>query len=414
MELELAALAILLALSAFFSAAEAAILSINRVRLRYIMQKNKWSPRAKTLSRLKSSTMKTIMTILLANNIVTISASFIVAHATETYFGDLYLALSFGILTFIIVVFGEIIPKNYGTNNAEKFGLFAAQPIELLSMLLSPLVFVLDYINRIVPGVYPIPGQKIGMSEDEMKSVFEVGVEDMAITHDEKQLLERVLDFNDTYLKEIMTHKRDVKFVKATENRDELLRQVSSQKKSQYPVIDESNKVVGILTVKKFLSAKPAAALRELLEPPFFVSREMVASELFKKMQKSHVRMAVVLDSEGRMDGIVTLEDLLEELVGEISSQENMQSADAAAKAADDASPTLAVSGESRLHDVEKELKIQLPESERFGSVAAYIHHQLKRIPVRGDVILLPKCRIEIREMDKDFRIIKAEVSRLQ
>lgn len=410
---ELAILAILVALSSFFSASEAAILTINRSRLRYIMQHDKWSGRSKCLSRLKTNSMRTIMTVLLANNVVNISASFIASHATTQYFGDVYLGFAFGLLTFVLIVVGEIIPKNYGTNHADSFALVAAQPIELLSTLLSPIVLLLEKINMMVPGVYPIPGQKIGLSEEEIRSIFEIGVEDRAITQDERQILERVLDFNDTFIKEIMTPKAHVKFIKATENRDELLRQITSQKKSHFPVIDESNKVVGMLSLRKFVSAKPTAALREIMDEPFFVSREMLASDLFRKMRSVHPHMAIVLDPDGRMEGIVTMADLLEEIVGGFDANKVNSDAATFAQQAPNAAPSIFVAGDARLHYIEKELKITLPESERFGSVSAYLHHQLKRLPVRGDVILLSKCRFEVKEMGADYKIGKVEVTRL-
>ena len=411
MEFEILSVIALLAIAAFLSACEASILTINRLRLRYIMQKTKFSPQAKTLSRIKANTMRTIMTILLANNVATIAASFIVAHTTSAYFGDQFLGLSAGILTFVLIVFAEIIPKNYGTNHADTFALFAAQPIELLSGALYPIVIVLEKINMAVPGVYPIAGVKIGFTEEEFRSILEVGVEDKTISHDEKVLFERVLDFNDTFVKEVMTPKKNVKILKYEDSREEMVKQIVKFGKSHYPVIDENGRVVGVLKVKKLFAAPILSSLREVLDPAFFVSREMVASELFRKMQKSDVRMAIVLDSEGKMEGIVTIEDLIEEIVGELGAggggvQEVPEAGGEKLKA-------IMLSGDSRVHDIEKELHMQLPDSERYGAVAAYLHYQLRRIPVKGDVLILGKCRLEVKEVDKDYRIHKVEASKL-
>lgn len=408
MEFEIIAVLLLLAASGFFSGCEAAILTINRMRLRYLLKKTKFSTQAKTLSRLKTNTLRTIMTILLANNIANISASFIVAHTTSTTFGDQYLGLSAGILTFFLIIFSEIIPKNYGTNHADSVALFSAGPIEILSTVLSPIVNSLEWINKMVPGVYPIPGQKIGMTEEELRSVLEVGVEERTITHDEKNLFERVLDFNDTYAKEIMTPKKSVRCLHASDSREEMVRQISKFGKSHYPVVDESGKVVGVLKVKRLLAAGPLAHVKDILDSPFFVSREMVASELFKKMQKSNMRMAIVLDPDGKMEGIVTIEDLLEEIVGEIGEGEVQQVQTHAL-----AVKTIQLTGDARVHDIEKELSLTLPDSDRYAAVSGYLHYQLRKLPSRGDVVILGKCRLEVKEVDKDYRVTKVEASRL-
>ncbi|MFH1306504.1 MAG: hemolysin family protein [Candidatus Micrarchaeota archaeon] len=406
MEIELAVLVGLIALSAAFSAAEAALLITSRIRVKYLLKKNPKSGEVHSLARLKANPPKMIMTILIGNNVANISASFIAAHITGEYFGDYYLGIATGIMAFVILVFAEIVPKNYATANSDRIALLASGPIEVLSIALSPLIYVLGKISSIVPGTYIYGRKRVHFSEDELRSVLEVGVEDRAISNDEKIIFERVLDFNDTYAKEIMTPKAGVNAMKAGDRRADALKKIARYKKSRYPVLDEAGRPVGIVSLREVMQAPGDATMSEIMAPPYFASGEMVAHELFVEMQKKHKHMAIVLNSYGAMEGIVTIEDLVEEIVGEIEEESAYVQKEEGKKGA------LVVFGDARLHDVEKELGLHFPDSERFGSVGAFLHYQLKRLPVRGDVVIALNCRMKVVEVGENFGRLRVRINR--
>ncbi|MFH0927119.1 MAG: CNNM domain-containing protein [Candidatus Micrarchaeota archaeon] len=407
MELEIAAFAIMLFLSAAFSAAEAAILSISRIRLRYLRDKHPGSKRVASLYRLKSHTPRTIMTILIGNNVANIGASFLAAHYTVSYFGDVYLGLATAVVTLVVLVFAEVVPKNYATADADAYAMLVAQPMEMLAYALWPVIFLLEKISAAIPGTYAIGGRKVYFSEAEIRSVFEVGLEDKAISHDEKILLEKVLDFNDTHVKEIMTPRKNVKTMMESESVSDALKKAAKYRRNRYPVLNENGKPVGVVSQKTLLSSLRQKRVHMVMSTPYFVSRESVASELFRNLQREKRQIAIVLAADGTMDGIVTMEDLLEEIVGEIEEGPANINREQGMKS------VLVVSGDARLHDVEKELGVALAESQRFGSVGAFIQYQLKRLPVKGDVIISGKVKMEVAEVGENFSLSKVRVLRL-
>lgn len=406
MEIELIALVIMILLSAIFSASEAAILSISRIRLRYLRDKYPSSGRMASLVRIKTHTPRTIMTILIGNNVANIGASFLAAHWVTVNYGDEYLGFATGILTLVILIFAEVIPKNYATANSDTLAMEISRPIEALSYVLFPVIFLLEKISVAIPGTYMIGGKRIYFSEAEIRSVLEVGVEDRAISKDEKILLERVLDFNDTHVKEIMTPAKDIKFMDSDDTIADALRKAGKYRKNRYPVLDEHEKPVGVISQRQILSANKRSKISNVMTTPYFVSRESVAYELFRNLQKQKRQMAIVLASDGTMDGIVTMEDLLEEIVGEIEEKPLYMSKEQGIKA------ELVVSGDARLHDIEKELGISFSESQRFGSVGAFIQYKLKRLPVKGDVILCSAAKLEVAEIGENFSLARIKVSR--
>ncbi|MBS3069406.1 HlyC/CorC family transporter [Candidatus Micrarchaeota archaeon] len=404
MQLELLLFGLFLVLAGYFSAAEAALLSISRMHLRHLVKTRK--SEMQHVAKLKANPARMIMTILIGSNVSNISAAFLAAYITTQYFGDAYLGLATGIVTLLMLIFGEIVPKSFATTHADAVAILVSPYLVLLGWLLSPIIFLLDKIIRIVPGTYPIPMQRKGFSEDELRSVIDLGVEERAISAEEKRFFERILDFNDTYIKEIMTPKKETKCVNISDSQLQALAMATKYQKNRFPALGENGQVLGTISIKLLL-AKPQEPLQKLLEPAHFVSKEMLASDLFRKMQKECFHMAIVLDPSGNFDGIVTISDLVEELVGELENSV------ACNPSGEKQQPSIITSGETRLHALEKELNVHFKDSQRFGSIAAYVHYQLNRLPQKGDVVLVGSCRIEIKELGKDGRIEKIEVGRL-
>ncbi len=407
MEIELIVIVAMILLSATFSATEAAILSVNRLRLKYLKNKYPNSPQIASLLRIKTHTSRTIMAILVGNNVANISASVLVAHITTTYYGDVYLGIATAILTLVILIVGEIIPKNYATSNSDSVAVFMAQPIEVLTYAIGPIIFVLEKISAPIVGNQNFISKKPHFSEAEIRSVLEIGVEDRAISKDEKILLERVLDFNDTSIQEIMTPKKQVKTMNYKDTVENALKKVGKYRKNRYPVIDENNKPVGVISQREMLSSQKEQLISQIMVEPYFVSKETVAYELFRNLQRNKRQMAIVIATDGTIEGIVTMEDLLEEIVGEIEERPSGIEQQHWTKS------ELIVSGDARLHDVEKELGISFEQSQRFGSVGAYIQYQLRRLPAKHDTIITKSIRIEITEVSKDFSNLKVKFSKI-
>lgn len=404
MIIELSALAALFALSAFFSGYEAAFLSISRIRLKFILRKSTGAS-VKSLVRLKGNATRTLMAILIGNNVVNVSASFLAAHITTNYFGEVYLGVATGVMTLLLLVFSEVVPKTIATVYADRLAVGAAPVLEMMVAVCYPLIFFMEALTAAIPGVYRPAGSRTIISEEELRAAFELGVEDRAISLDERQFFERVLDFNDTYVKEVMTPAKSVKVLGAADGREEILKKAARFRKRRYPVLGEQGQVVGVLSIRKLIESDGARSAGELADAPMFVSKEMVALNLFKAMQKSHVDLAIVLGSGGHMDGIVTIEDLVEEIMGEMDRPEGPGAHPTAPL------PALIVSGDTRLHDLEKALRISLPTAERFGSVSAFLHYNLKRLPVKGDAVVIGRCRLEVREVSSDWRLVRVQAS---
>lgn len=390
-ETEIVLLVIALFMSGLTSAGEAAMLSLSSLQLRRL-SKIKRAPYT-LLVFLKKQPTRMMMTTLIANNIANISASILVAHLTTLIYGDVFLGITGGLLALVVMIFCEIFPKTYSVNNSEVVSLVTAPMLYILMAIFMPLIWILEYLGKLFPGVFQTRLQRQKFTEEEIRYALDFGVEDRAISGDERNLVERILDFNDTLVKEIMVPREQIKCLLESDTQQMAFKKAAKFRKNRYPVLSDAGAVVGILSLKKLVSVPQFGKVGDIADKPIFVSKEAVASETFRKMQKANIHMAVAVDSTGAFEGVITVEDLLEEIVGEI--HENPQ----ALQFVPEEKSVILVSGLARLHDIEKELGVQIPDAERFGSIAAYMHYQLKRIPVKGDVVMLREARFEIREM---------------
>ncbi|MCX8175314.1 MAG: hemolysin family protein [Candidatus Micrarchaeota archaeon] len=312
-------LAALLCLSAFFSASEVAFLSISRVRLHALLERK--APGAESLARLREQRRKVIIAILIGNNIVNISASAIATSVAISYFGDEGVGIAIGVMTFLILTFGEIAPKSFATSNAERWMLFFAPALEILLAITSPLVFIFEVINRLIPGVYSRATGVEQFTEEEVRSAIKLGAKHRGISERERELLENVLEFNDRTVAEAMTPKSRVVAL------DGRMRVAVAHRKvmeeggySRYPVIMRG-KVIGTVSVRilgRALYEHPDWPLHKIAWHPVRLKTYMRASEAFAQLQKLGRNIAIVENEKGEFAGVVTLEDLLEELVGEI------------------------------------------------------------------------------------------------
>ncbi|MBI2079563.1 HlyC/CorC family transporter [Candidatus Micrarchaeota archaeon] len=323
MILELIGLLILLAFSAFFSASEVALLSLSKIHVRKIVQQN--VPGATNIEKLKGNTRKMLITILIGNNIVNIAASTFATALAISVFGENGIGISFGVMTFLILTFGEIFPKTIASHNAELFARFSAPIILFLEFILAPAILAFDFIPALITGKQP--EAKPLVTEKDIRSMVQIGVEEKTIQEKEKELIEKVFQFNDEAVKTVMVPMEKVFSIPYDMPLQKALRYAVRRGYSRYPILTTDGKIEKILHIKEITRAAiHADKLKSIGEvethPALIVEHNEKLSEVFKKMKNEHLHMAIVIDRNNKQLGIVTMEKVLERLVGEIHDEE--------------------------------------------------------------------------------------------
>lgn len=315
-------LVVLIGLSGLFSASETALMSVNKIKLKKLED----SRRSRALKDLMSNTSKLLSTILFGNNLVNIYASSLTTSLAIVLWGNESVALVTIVLTIIILIFGEIIPKTLAKKNAEKFSLSVAIVIKWLSVILTPIVFLLEKISNLF---VKITGGNVdeddSVTEEEIKDIIEVGSVEGALEEEEKQMIYNVFEFGDMKAKDVMTHRPDIIAVEKDATYDEIMEAFLEEQFSRIPVYDESkDNIIGVLHVKDFVFknvTKENFDMKNVMKEPYFTYKYASVSDLFNDMRKERAAMAFVMNEYGGVDGIVTMEDLIEEIVGDIEDE---------------------------------------------------------------------------------------------
>ena len=315
-------LVVLIGLSGLFSASETALMSVNKIKLKKLED----SRRSRALKDLMSNTSKLLSTILFGNNLVNIYASSLTTSLAIVLWGNESVALVTIVLTIIILIFGEIIPKTLAKKNAEKFSLSVAIVIKWLSVILTPIVFLLEKISNLF---VKITGGNVdeddSVTEEEIKDIIEVGSVEGALEEEEKQMIYNVFEFGDMKAKDVMTHRPDTIAVEKDATYDEIMEAFLEEQFSRIPVYDESkDNIIGVLHVKDFVFknvTKENFDMKNVMKEPYFTYKYASVSDLFNDMRKERAAMAFVMNEYGGVDGIVTMEDLIEEIVGDIEDE---------------------------------------------------------------------------------------------
>ena len=314
-------LLILLALSAFFSSNETALMSVNKIRLRSLADEgNKRA--AMALDILENQTPKLLSAILIGNNIVNISASSL-ATTLAYSFGGYMVSIVTVILTVLILIFGEITPKNYATINSEKITLRYIPVFKFLMTIMTPVIFIINLFSRGVMRLMRVDPDAASkaMTEEELRTIVDVSHEDGVIESDEKEMIYNVFDLGDATAKDIMVPRVHVTFADVESTYDELIDIFREDKFTRLPVYkDSQNNIVGIINMKDLLlyDKNEEFVIDHFLRKPHFTYETKSISDLLVEMKDSTFNIAIVLDEYGDMAGLITLEDILEELVGEI------------------------------------------------------------------------------------------------
>ena len=402
-------LIILLALSAFFSSAETALMTVNKMKMRYLSENG--NKRAKLILDItENHTSKMLSAILIGNNIVNLSASSL--SATIAYdFGGYMVSIATAILTFAVLVFGEITPKNFATIHADKVALLYIPIIHIFMTIMTPVIFVINlfahgilFLLRVDPNA-----RNTTMTEDELRTIVDVSHEDGVIESDEKEMIYNVFDLGDATAKDIMVPRVHVTFADVASTYDELIDIFREDKFTRLPVYkDSQNNIVGIINMKDLLlyNKDTEFVIDNFLRKPHFTYERKSISDLLVEMKDSTFNIAIVLDEYGDMAGLITLEDILEEIVGEIHDEYDEKEDELVQKISD---REYIIEGSMHLDDVNDHLHTEL-DSEDYDSLGGFIIEHLDRLPVAGDEVITEEgIRLIVEKLDKN-RIEKVHV----
>ena len=376
----------LICLSAFFSSSETALTTVSRIRMRSLMEDG--NKKAQNVLDVTENKSKMLAAILIGNNIVNLSASSLATILGVKFFGDYGAGIATGILTLVVLILGEIAPKNYATVKSDSLSLRIAGFFKVYILILTPIVFVINFIAGAFLFLF---GVKKGdmppqITEDELKTIVDVSHENGIIEHAEREMIQNVFDFGDAQAKEVMIPRVDVEFVNIDAGYEEVMEIFRVNKHTRMPVYeDNTDNVVGILNVKDLLLYDDIEhfSIRPVLREAYFTYELISLTSLFIDMQKDSINMAIVLDEYGATSGIVTLEDLIEEIVGDIRDEFDSDEEEDVVLLRD---REYMVDGAMNLEDFGEEIGYSL-SSEDYDSVGGYMLELLGHLPKVGDSV---------------------------
>lgn len=400
--IQAAGIVVLAALSAFFSSAETSMTTVNRIRVQSL--KEQGNKNAAILEKVISNSSKMLSTILIGNNVVNMAASALMTTLTIQVLGNAYVGLATGFLTLIILLFGEITPKTLATIHAEKMALSYARVIYALMTILTPVIFVIDKLSGAVMMLLRVdPNDKArSMTEHELRTIVNVSQEEGVIEREEKQMIYNVFDFGDSTARDVMIPRIDMTLLDVDSTYEELMETFKEDMHTRFPVYEhDTDNVIGIINMKDLLlyPRDKEFSIREILREPYFTYEHKGTADLMLEMRKASVNLAIVLDEYGSTAGLVTLEDLLEEIVGEIRDEYDADEEEEIREI--QPGREYVALGSAKLDDINEALGIDL-ESEDYDSIGGYIIEQLDSLPAHGESVSLDNgIRLVVDEVDR-------------
>ncbi|MDD6429156.1 HlyC/CorC family transporter [Candidatus Weimeria sp. HCP3S3_B5] len=401
-------LVILIALSGFFSSSETALTTVSRFKIRTMADAG--DQKARMVAKVTGNTAKMLSAILIGNNIVNISASSLATVIFMDLFGSAGAGIATGIMTLLVLIFGEVTPKNLAARKALSVSLRVAGIIYALTIVLTPLIFVM---NHIVSGILFLIGanksEKSQMTEEEFRTIVDVGNESGAIENDEKDYINNLFDFSDTEVRELMIPRIDVTMINVNWSYAQIRNVFMQDKYTRFPVYEQdTDHVIGVLNMKDLLTRdeREPFLIRKHIRKPFFTYEFKNADDLFDEMRKKRIHMAIVLDEYGSVSGIVTLEDLLEELVGDIKDEFDETEED---EIVETGPGEYTVLGSMNLDDLRDELSLPF-ESDDYDTIGGYLLGLFDHLPRVGESYVTKEGVILTASVVRRKRIIKVKI----
>lgn len=398
---QLIILIILLMLSAFFSSAETALTTVNRIRIRSLADDG--SKRAKTVLKITDNSGKMLSAILIGNNIVNVAAASITTSLAYSLGGSA-VAIANAVITIAILLFGEITPKTTATIHAEKLALIYAPIISIFMKIMTPVIFIINGLSNAVLLLLRIdPNAKNQtMTENELRTIVDVSHEDGVIESDEKEMIYNVFDLGDAKAKDVMVPRVHVTIADVNTTYEELIEIFREDKFTRLPIFEDStDNVIGTINMKDLLLFDNTKEfhIRDILREAYFTYEYKNISELLVEMREASFNIAIVLDEYGDTAGLITLEDILEEIVGEIHDEYDENEEDFIKEIGE---REYMIEGSTNLDDLNDRLDLQL-ESEDYDSLGGFIIEHLDRLPEEGDSITTEDgLRLVVESLDKN------------
>lgn len=319
-------LVVLLGFSAFFSGSETALMAISRLRLRHLAETK--PRRARLVEGVLEKPERLIGTILLGNNLVNVAISAIATAVAISIWGNRGIVYATGILTFVILIFAEITPKVYAKYFNEPVSFITAPILNVIMIVFYPFVFLVTYISKKILHLMGVDVSKIEkplMTEAEIHTCIKMGWDEGAITAEERSMLSRVFTLNDKMVGEVMVPREKMNIVDSEASAEEIYRIILDSGHTRFPVMEgRDGEIIGFIHAKDmfhFMDQKKTGSIKGMIRPPYFVPADRTIDAQLRSFQKRNLHQAVVLDTEGKVTGLITLEDILEELVGSIQDE---------------------------------------------------------------------------------------------
>ncbi|NQY73979.1 MAG: HlyC/CorC family transporter [Candidatus Margulisbacteria bacterium] len=406
---------IFLLLSAFFSSAETAFTGVNKFKIRHLVdQKVKG---ALTVQNILKSPRNLITGILIGNNIANIGASALATKVSLDFFAYIgvtnlavTMAMITGAMTFILLVFGEITPKTFAIKNPEKLVLLYAKPISLFLVITHPLILMFVSITKGLShllGISTTETKKL-VTTEEIKTILEVGGEEGLLEEEEKAMIHSIFEFSETVVREIMTPRIDVVCIESDKTIIDVIQLIQEKGHSRIPVYeDRIDNIVGVIYAKDLLSSNNPSevSVKKFMRKPIFIPETKSIEAVLHQMKKEKFHMAMVIDEYGGMSGIVTMEDIIEEIIGEIQDEYDRENPEFI-KIGDH---LFLVDAKISVNDLSDKIGITFPENEDYDTLAGFVISTLGRFPEEGEEIPLKNCIIRVKEVHKR-RITKLEI----
>ncbi|HLS89279.1 MAG TPA: hemolysin family protein [Sphingobacteriaceae bacterium] len=400
----------LLLLSAFFSGAETALMSLSKVRIRHLVDQK--APAAQTIANIVSQPDKLLSTLLIGNNLINIAASSVATALFIRWFGVNGVLIATGVMTVLVLIFGEITPKTLAAHRPEQVASRAAGPIAALMRVLSPFAAVFSFISSLILrliGFKADEKEKL-VTEEELRTFVDIGEEEGILDSEERAMIVGIFEFGDTEVGELMVPRADIVALPMAMTAGEAVQRLATCPFSRIPVYEKSvDHIAGIIHVKDLLQViaegKRDVTLGDIMRPTLFVPEGKKADELFADLRKAKSHMAIVLNEYGETEGLITMEDLIEEILGDISDEYDVVQPEY-----DIVDPqTAIVAGSASVSDINESLNLSLPDEEA-DTVAGIVFNRLGRLPKAGESVQVDGLTLEVAEL-MGRRISKVKIT---
>ena len=386
-------LIVLIFLSGFFSSAETALFTISRARVRHLAKEGGKLDRM--IKKMKEDPHRLLSTILVGNNLVNIGASAIATALTFRLVSHNAVGIATGVMTLIILIFGEIFPKSVATRNNVFIARLVILPIHWLSILFYPIIRFLNFIPKLTGKIKT----KHQVTEEELKSFVEVVEEEGEIKEEERELIHNIFEFDDTNASEIMTPRADMFVIEADKELN--FENILDSGFTRIPVIEaDIDHVIGILNVKdlflRYATNNGETDVRHIMRPAYFVPENKKLDSLLKAFKERKQHMAIVVDEHGGVSGLITLEDALEEIVGEIEDETDKDEPEIVKVKGSE----WIVPGKSEIDEVNEKIPMNIPASKDYDTFSGYVLNTIERIPKEKEEISIGNFLIIVKEMD--------------